>query len=252
MTLKRIESPNLANINHGFYTRLGGASSGIFSGLNCGIGSSDQREIVEINRARVAEDMGGNTSNLIALHQFHSAQVVTVDDTFADRPHADGVVSNRKGDILTILTADCQPVLFHDPDADVIGACHAGWKGALAGVIGAMVEAMIALGAKRENINAAIGPCISQSAYEVGAEFRDQFVSHDPTFENFFIAGAQEGKFQFDLPAFGLHTLRNEAIKSAHWIHECTYSNEEYYYSYRRTTHRGEADYGRLISCIAL
>ncbi len=135
MTLKRIESPNLPNVNHGFYTRLGGASSGIFSGLNCGIGSSDQSEIVEINRARVAKDMGGNTSNLIALHQFHSAQVITVDDTFADRPHADGVVSNRKGDILTILTADCQPVLFHDPDADVIGACHAGWKGALAGVI---------------------------------------------------------------------------------------------------------------------
>jgi YfiH family protein len=177
---------------------------------------------------------------------------VTVDDTFSDRPHADGVVSNRKGDILTILTADCQPVLFHDPDADVIGACHAGWKGALAGVIAATVDAMIALGAKRENISAAIGPCISQSAYEVGAEFRDQFVSHDPTFESFFIEGAQEGKFQFDLPAFGLHTLRTAEIKSAHWIHECTYSNEEYYYSYRRTTHAGEADYGRLISCITL
>jgi YfiH family protein len=143
-------------------------------------------------------------------------------------------------------------VLFHDPDADVIGACHAGWKGALAGVIGATVDAMIALGAKRENISAAIGPCISQSAYEVGAEFRDQFVLHDPTFESFFIEGAQEGKFQFDLPAFGLHTLRTAEIKSAHWIHECTYSNEEYYYSYRRTTHGGEADYGRLISCITL
>ena len=252
MTLKRIESPNLVHINHGFYTRLGGASSGIFNGLNCGIGSSDQREIVEINRTRVAEDMGGSASDLIALHQFHSANVVTVDDSFLDRPHADGVVSNRKGDILTILTADCQPVLFHDPDAGVVGACHAGWKGALAGVIGATVDAMIALGAKRENISAAIGPCISQSAYEVGAEFRDQFVSHDPTFETFFIEGAQKEKFQFDLPAFGLRTLRNERIKSAHWIHECTYSNEEYYYSYRRTTHRREADYGRLISCITL
>ena len=252
MTLKRIESPNLVHVNHGFYTRLGGASSGIFSGLNCGIGSSDQREIVEINRTRVAEDMGGNASNLIALYQFHSAKVVTVDDTFADRPHADGVVSNRKGDILTILTADCQPVLFYDPDADVIGACHAGWKGALVGVIGATIEAMITLGAKRENISAAIGPCISQPAYEVGAEFRDQFVSHDSAFESFFIQGEQEEKYQFDLPAFGLHTLGKEAIKSAHWIHECTYANEEYYYSYRRTTHRGEADYGRLISCIAL
>jgi copper oxidase (laccase) domain-containing protein len=118
--------------------------------------------------------------------------------------------------------------------------------------LAATVDAMIALGAKRENISAAIGPCISQSAYEVGAEFRDQFVSHDPTFESFFIEGAQEGKFQFDLPAFGLHTLRTAEIKSAHWIHECTYSNEEYYYSYRRTTHAGEADYGRLISCITL
>ena len=252
MNLKRIESPVLPNVNHGFYTRLGGASSGIFSGLNCGIGSSDQREIVEINRARVAEDMGGEDTNLIALHQFHSAEVVIVDDTFTDRPHADGVVSNRKGDILTILTADCQPVLFHDPEAGVIGACHAGWQGALVGVIGATVNAMIALGAKRENISAAIGPCISQPAYEVGAEFRNQFVAHDPTFEWFFIPGSQDGKFQFDLPAFGLHILKSERIKSAHWIHECTYSNEEYYYSYRRTTHRVEADYGRLISCIAL
>jgi len=252
MNLKRIKSPNLSNVNHGFYTRLGGASSGIFSGLNCGIGSSDQREIVEINRARVAEDMGGNGSNLIALHQFHSAKVVTVDDAFMDRPHADGVISNRKGDILTILTADCQPVLFHDPDAGVIGACHAGWKGALAGVIGATVEAMINLGATRENISAAIGPCISQAAYEVGAEFRENFVSHNPTFDTFFTAGAHEGKFQFDLPAYGLYTLNEERIKSAHWIRECTYSNEEYFYSYRRTTHRAQADYGRLISCITL
>jgi YfiH family protein len=169
-----------------------------------------------------------------------------------DRPHADGVVSNRKGDILTILTADCQPVLFHDPDAGVIGACHAGWKGALEGVIGATVEAMITLGATRENISAAIGPCISQSAYEVGAELREQFVSHIPTFDTFFTIGAHEGKFQFDLPAFGLYTLNEEGIKSANWIRECTYSNEEYYYSYRRTTHRAEADYGRLISCITL
>ena len=252
MTLKRIESPNLPNVNHGFYTRLGGASSGIFNGLNCGIGSSDQREIVEINRARVAQDMGGEATNLIALHQFHSADVVTVSDTFTDRPHADGVVSNRKGDILTILTADCQPVLLHDADAGVIGACHAGWKGALAGVIGATVDAMLKLGAARNRIHAAIGPCISQSAYEVGAEFRDQFVAHDPAFKTFFIAGEQAGKFQFDLPAFGLHTLMTEEIKSAHWIGECTYSNEEYYYSYRRTTHNAEADYGRLISCITL
>jgi len=122
MTLKRIESPNLPNVNHGFYTRLGGASSGIFHGLNCGIGSSDQSEIVKINRARVAQDMGGTDTNLIALHQFHSAKVVIVDDTFIDRPQADGVVSNRKGDILTILTADCQPVLFHDPDHVKISA----------------------------------------------------------------------------------------------------------------------------------
>jgi YfiH family protein len=252
MTLKRIESPNLPNVNHGFYTRLGGASSGIFHGLNCGIGSSDQSEIVKINRARVAQDMGGTDTNLIALHQFHSAKVVIVDDTFTNRPHADGVVSNRKGDILTILTADCQPVLFHDPDAGVIGACHAGWKGALAGVIGATVDGMILLGATRENISAAIGPCISQPAYEVGAEFRDQFVEHDPTFQAFFIAGALDGKFQFNLPALGLQILKAAGIKSAHWIAQCTYSNEEYYYSYRRTTHRAEADYGRLISCITL
>lgn len=252
MTLKRIESLLLSDVNHGFYTRLGGASSGIFSGLNCGIGSSDQREIVEINRARVAADMGGDVENLIALHQYHSAEVVSVTDHFENRPHADGVVSNRKGDILTILTADCQPVLFHDAVSGVIGACHAGWKGALGGVLGETINAMIEMGAKRENISAVIGPCISQSAYEVGSEFKERFITTDEQFEAFFIPGKEVDKFQFNLPHFGLHLLQKEAIKSADWVGHCTYSDETHFYSYRRTTHMSEVDYGRLISCITL
>ena len=165
MTLEILTADVLGKTRHGFFTRRGGASSGIFEGLNCGAGSSDQSEIVAINRARVAEAMKVPADNLMGVHQIHSADVITVTTPSPDRPKADALVTATPGIALSVLSADCQPVLFADAQAGVIGAAHAGWKGALDGILDQTVEAMIALGATRENIHAAIGPCISQRAY---------------------------------------------------------------------------------------
>lgn len=251
MTLEILTSDLLSPVHHGFFTRRGGASSGIFKGLNCGLGSSDQREAVLLNRARVAEAMGVTVENLIGVHQVHSADVVTVHGASDARPHADALVTNQPGLALAILTADCQPVLFCDPDAQVIGAAHAGWRGALDGVLEATVEAMVALGATRENIRAVIGPTISQPAYEVGPEFFDSFMSQDPNHAQYFIQGEND-RMLFDLPALGLEKLRAAGVGQAAWSNHCTYSDAERFYSFRRTTHAKEADYGRLISCIRL
>lgn len=236
---------------HGFFTRKGGASSGIFAGLNCGAGSSDQAEIVAINRARAAEAMGVAPQALVTVNQVHSADVVTVAGPLSDRPRADAMVTATPGLALAVLTADCQPVLFADPEAGVIGAAHAGWRGALDGVLEATVAAMEALGAKREAISAVIGPCISQAAYEVGPEFLDAFRDEDPAYTRFF-ANGQGDRLLFDLPGFGLHRLRAAGVGQADWVRHCTYRDSERFYSYRRTTHAGEADYGRLISAIRL
>ena len=251
MTLEIITADSLAPLRHGFFTRRGGASSGVFAGLNCGAGSSDQREIVEINRARVADAMEVPIAHLVTVHQTHSADVDIVDGPQSEpRPQADAMVSNTPGVALGILTADCQPVLFADAEAGVVGAAHAGWKGALDGVLEATVEAMESLGATRDNISAVIGPSISQRAYEVGPEFLDAFLAEDPQNARFF-ANGEGDRFHFDLPAFGLHSLR-EAGVSAEWTRHCTYSDEDRFYSYRRSTHAKEADYGRLISVIRL
>lgn len=251
-TLEILTHPLLQPIRHGFFTRLGGASSGLFRGLNCGFGSSDQNEIVAINRARVADAMGVGPDGLATVHQVHSAEVVVL--RAGDQPcdyakiRADGLVTDQPGVALAVLTADCQPILLADPDAGVIGAVHAGWRGALSGVIEAAVGAMIDLGAVR--IRAVIGPCISQKAYEVGPEFMDEVLAEDPDHHRFF-AGGPNGKPMFDLPAFGLARLR-EAGVTAEWTRHCTYSDPERFYSYRRSTHQNEADYGRLISVISL
>lgn len=237
--------------HHGFFTRKGGASSGIFAGLNCGPGSSDQAEVVAINRARVAEAMGVDASHLLSIHQIHSADVIHVTGPLADRPRADAMVTATPGLALGILTADCQPVLFHDPKARIIGAAHAGWRGTRDGVLEATVDAMVALGAHRADIAAVIGPTISQSAYEVGPEFFESFTDDDPTNARYFIAG-QNGRYLFDLPAFGLSRLRAAGVGHAEWTRHCTYRDSERFFSYRRTTHAGEADYGRLISTIRL
>src|SRR6056297_1773629 len=180
MTLEIITADALAPLHHGFFTRRGGASSGIFSGLNCGPGSSDQSEIVTINRARVAEAMQLAPDHLVTVHQVHSADVVRVAAPLDARPRADAIVTATPGLALAILTADCQPVLFADSAAGVIGAAHAGWKGALDGVLEATLDAMEALGAERTRTVAVIGPSISQNAYEVGPEFVERFVDEDP------------------------------------------------------------------------
>ena len=236
---------------HGFFTRKGGASSGIFAGLNCGPGSSDLSGAVQINRARVAEALGLPPTALVSLHQVHSADVVHVTETPIAPVKADGMVTATPGVGLAILTADCQPVLFADPVAQVIGAAHAGWRGAQGGVLEATVDAMVALGAKRANIAATIGPTISQKAYEVGPEFFETFTDDDPFTQRFFAQG-QGDRMLFDLPAYGLHRLRAAGVGQAQWTRHCTYSDPNRFYSYRRTTHAGEADYGRLISVIRL
>jgi hypothetical protein len=236
---------------HGFFTRKGGASSGIFAGLNCGTGSSDQAEIVAINRARVADAMGLGVEALVSVHQVHSPDVVTVTAPLADRPRADAMVTATPGLALAVLTADCQPVLFADAKAGVIGAAHAGWKGARDGVMEATLDAMEALGARRGDITAVIGPCISQTAYEVGQEFFDSFTDEAPEAQRFFVNGNGD-RYLFDLPSYGLWRLREAGVGHADWTRHCTYRDPARFYSYRRTTHAGEADYGRQISVIRL
>lgn len=252
MTLEILTSDLLEGVRHGFFTRRGGASSGIFSGLNCGANSSDQREAVQMNRARVAAAMQVAPDHLATVHQVHGTAVHTVvDQVPSGAPDADGIVTNVPGIALGVLTADCQPVLFADSRAGVIGAAHAGWRGALDGILEATVDAMVSLGARREDIRAAIGPSISQRAYEVGPEFLESFVTESPEYVRFF-AGGDGDRVHFDLPAFGLHRLREAGISDAQWIRHCTYTDKERFYSYRRSVHDKEADYGRLISTICL
>lgn len=236
---------------HGFFTRKGGASSGIFAGLNCGAGSSDQSEIVAINRTRVAEAMGVDLPALINMNQVHSADVVPVTGPLAERPRADALVTATPGLALAVLTADCQPVLFADRKARVIGAAHAGWRGAFDGVLEATLDAMEGLGARRVDIAAVIGPTISQAAYEVGPEFFETFTDEDRDNARFFANGRGD-RMLFDLPAYGLHRLRAAGVGQAEWTGHCTYRDPERFFSYRRATHAGEADYGRLISVIRL
>ncbi len=251
MTLEILTSESLAPIRHGFFTRRGGASSGVFSGLNCGPGSSDQREAVTLNRSRVADAMGVAPDALISVHQVHSADVVTVTGPLAEKPRADALVTDRPGLALAVLTADCQPVLFADAQAGVVGAAHAGWRGALDGVLDATLDAMETLGASRAATTAVIGPSISQRAYEVGPEFLDDFMAEDADNARFFANGNGD-RLLFDLPGYGLHRLRRAGIGQAEWTRHCTYDDPDRFYSYRRTTHAGEADYGRLISVIRL
>ncbi len=248
--LEYVTSPSLS-AKHGFFTRKGGASSGIFSGLNCGMGSSDQAQVVEINRKRVAASIEVTPERLITIHQVHSAKVTVVDAPFAQRPEADAMVTNQPGLALAILTADCQPVLFSDPFAQVIGAAHAGWRGTKDGVLEATIDAMETLGAKRGRINAVIGPTISQAAYEVGPEFYETLTDTDASAKRYFANGTGD-RMLFDLPGYGLLRLRAAGVADACWTGHCTFGDPERFYSFRRTTHAKEVDYGRLISVIRL
>jgi YfiH family protein len=251
MSLDIITSPVLEPLAHGFFGRQGGASSGVFAGLNCGQGSTDQAEAVTINRARVALALHVAPESLVGVHQVHSPDVVTVEKPFQARPRADALVTRVPGLALSILTADCQPVLFADTEAGVIGAAHAGWKGTLHGVLEATIAAMEALGARASRIHAAIGPTISQRAYEVGPEFMDQILAEDPRAARYFANGMGD-RYLFDLPGYGLQRLRQAGLAEAAWTRHCTYSDPQRFFSYRRSVHAREADYGRLISAIRL
>ena len=253
LILQAVNLPNDGRAAHGFFGRVGGVSTGLFESLNCGPGSDDARKAVNENRARVLRHLsGGADAQLLTLYQIHSPTVVTVTEGWESGPQADAMVTNKRGFALGILTADCAPVLMADMEAGVIGAAHAGWKGALGGVAEAAVAAMEALGAKRERIAAAIGPCISQPNYEVGTEFGDRFRAADTTNARFFAAGNDADHWQFDLKGFAVHRLQKAGLRNISPIAACTYGREAAFFSYRRATHRGEKDYGRQVSAIVL
>jgi len=234
---------------HGFFTRQGGVSTGLYDSLNGGQGSRDHAEAVAENRARIARHLG--VEALVTVYQVHSPIAVPVEAPFAPPPEADAMVTRTPGLAIGVLVADCTPVLFADREARVVGAAHAGWKGALAGVLEATLDAMEALGADRSRMIAVLGPTISQRAYEVGPEFVELFLDDDPQTARFFAAG-QGDRAQFDLPGYVLARLRAADIGAAEWTGHCTYSDPARFYSYRRSCHRDEPDYGRLVAAIAV
>jgi len=244
----------LAGIAHGFFTRQGGVSAGIYASLNCGLGSADHRAAVAQNRARVAGELGIAPDRLVAPYQIHSANVVVAERPWrpgSDAPRADAVVTRREDLAVGVSTADCAPVLFAEPQARVVAAAHAGWRGALSGIIEATVAAMEGLGAERGHISAAIGPTISQGAYEVGDEFMDRFLAADAENARFFSTGPGD-RPHFDLAGFLRARLKAAGIGALHDLGLCTYDDEARFFSYRRSTHRGEPDYGRQLSAVAL
>ena len=243
-------SPLLDGTEHGFLGRAGGVSEGIYSGLNIGLGSDDDRDAIMENRRRATEGVLPG-SELVTVHQIHSAEVVTVTGPLDPRPQVDAMVTDRTNLLLGILTADCVPVLFHDSRANIIGAAHAGWKGALAGVTDNVLTAMEALGADRDHIACAIGPCIAQPSYEVDAGFRTRFLEADKDNDRFFGPG-KPGHFQFDIESYVAGRLQASGINKIGKLGLDTYVDEDRYFSYRRCCHRGEAGYGRQISLIGM
>ncbi len=252
--MQRVEILDVAGIAHGFFDRTGGVSSGIYASRNCGLGSNDARENVLANRASVAVELGTSPERLLTPYQIHSAQAVFVHTPWtpwetATAPRADALVTNVPGLAVAVLTADCGPVLFVDPEAGVVAAAHAGWRGALHGVLEATVKEMEKQGAQRTNIRAALGPMISRAAYEVGGEFREQFLKSDPESARFF-HGEGPSSPHFDLPAYILHRLKRMGITKLSHLPHCTFADESRYFSYRRSMKRCEPDYGRQISAI--
>lgn len=242
----------LADVPHGFLGRRGGVSSGILEGLNVGTGSCDDPDSIAENR-QLAIDAILPGALLATVHQVHSDTAVYAAEPWPheQRPRADALVTDRPGLMLGVLTADCAPVLLADTGAQVVGAAHAGWRGALAGITDSAIEAMEGIGARRSNISAAIGPCIAQPSYEVDEAFRDRFEKSDPGNERFFILAAS-GKLHFDLPGYVRHRLLAAGIDEVETIHLDTCANSGRFYSYRRATRRGEPDYGRQISLIGI
>lgn len=253
MTIELLRSPLLDHVRHGFAGRRGGVSTGLYAGLNVGLGSGDNVEAVRRNRDLACDALipGGA---LVTMRQVHSPDVVVVTEPIDDaqRPAADGMVTNRPGLVLGILTADCVPVLFADAQAGVVGACHAGWAGALAGVTDNTVRAMLALGADLARINCVIGPCIGRASYEVGADFIARFKEADAENERFFTAGTRPEHGHFDIAAYVTDRVARAGVGKIAVLGEDTYTQPDLFFSYRRACHQGERDYGRQLSMIAL
>jgi YfiH family protein len=243
---------SLGRLPHGFLGRRGGMSIGECAGLNVGLGSKDDPEAIAGNR-RLAVAALLPEAELATVRQVHSAEAIVAYESWPaeDRPRADALVTDRPNLLLGILTADCAPVLFADHNAVVVGAAHAGWRGALAGVTDATIEAMELLGARRDHIHAAVGPCIGQPSYEVDATFRDRFIAPDPDNARFFVEGPA-GKPHFDLEGYVVHRLIAAGIGEVEALNLDTYAHDDRFFSFRRATHRGEADYGRQLSAIAI
>lgn len=246
-----LETVAATGIRHGFFTRIGGVSAGIYAGLNTGTGSNDDPASVQTNRARIAASMGVPPSHLLTAYQIHSPDALVVREPFSERPKVDALVTDRPGLALGASSADCGPVLFADPQARVIAAAHAGWKGAFTGVLENTVAAMESIGARRETILAALGPSISAANYEVGPEFVERFVAANAANAGYFMPSPNPSRSMFDLPRYTIDRLAAAGVR-AHNLGRCTYAEEGLFFSYRRTTHRCEPDYGRLISAIVL
>lgn len=247
-----LEKAAAQGIRHGYFTRIGGVSDGIYRGLNIGAGSDDDPELVRENRRRVADWMGVAPSHLLSVHQVHSPDVVVAREPFAgERPKVDAIVTDRPGIAIATTTADCGPVLFADTAARVIGAAHAGWKGAFTGVLENTIAAMEGLGARRENIIAVLGPSISPVNYEVGPEFVARFVEASADNGNYFGPSGKPGHALFDLNRYTIDRLTRAGV-TAYGLDRCTYAEEDLFFSYRRTVHRNEPDYGRQLSAIVL
>jgi len=241
-----------AGIRHGFFNRHGGVSQGIYASLNCGLGSRDETAAVRENRARVAEHLQAAT--VLTAHQIHSPTAIVVTQAWpaTERPRADALVTATRGIAVGVLAADCIPVLFADPVAGVVAAAHAGWRGAIGGVLESTIAGMEGLGARREDIRAAVGPCIGPDAYEVGWDFERDFLERDPDSRPFFSRPSPEARPHFDLPGYALHRLRRAGLGQASGCTACTYSHPDDFFSYRRSQARGDVDYGRQISAIVL
>lgn len=245
---------HMSGIRHALFTREGGVSDGIYASLNGGVGSNDAPEAVRENRRRMADWFGLAPERLLSLYQVHSADVLTLDTPWPgpERPKADGLVTKRPGLILCAASADCGPLLFADAQAGVVGAAHSGWKGALTGIGEATIVAMEALGADRSRIVAVLGPTIGRDAYEVGPEFVARFAEAGVETDRFFRPSGRDGHALFDLPAFIVARLKAFGVGIVEDTGLCTYADEARFFSYRRATHRGEPDYGRLLSAICL
>ena len=250
MTVEVIRACRLGSVPHGFLGRRGGVSTGDLAGLNTGYGSNDDREAIDENRRRAVEALLPE-ADLATVHQVHSAEVVYAEAPWPhdQRPRADAMVTDEPGLLLGILTADCAPVLFADPEAGIVGAAHAGWRGALAGVTDSTIAAMEHLGARHDRLVAAVGPCIGQPSYEVDDAFRAHFLAEDPRNGRFFSEGA---KPHFDLTGYIVHRLLAAGVTEVEALRLDTYADAERFYSYRRATHLGQADYGRQLSAIAV